>query len=264
MQLPKINIPVKYYKIGAWVLGVFFLLLTIIGVIAYSKREALLQKLMTKAITKAHKDYGLSLKVNHAGFSGLSTVSMEGISVVPKDRDTLSTIQNLTVGIKIFPLLFGHVKLSEIRLNNGNFNIVLKDSLSNLDFILKRKKKDSVATKGKVNLSKLADNLLNEVLYKIPDDMEIKNFMLQLNDNDTASLKFLTTTATIDNGRLKSTILVNQTEATWHLNGTLKPGKKQLDLMLFSAHNKVELPLYPASFISVLTVSKLSLVWSLC
>lgn len=244
MQLPKINIPVKYYKIGAWVLGVFFLLLTIIGVIAYSKREALLQKLMTKAITKAHKDYGLSLKVNHAGFSGLSTVSMEGISVVPKDRDTLSTIQNLTVGIKIFPLLFGHVKLSEIRLNNGNFNIVLKDSLSNLDFILKRKKKDSVATKGKVNLSKLADNLLNEVLYKIPDDMEIKNFMLQLNDNDTASLKFLTTTATIDNGRLKSTILVNQTEATWHLNGTLKPGKKQLDLMLFSAHNKVELPLY--------------------
>lgn len=244
MQLPKINIPAKYYRIGAWVFGSFLVLFIIAGIIVYSKREALLQSLMAKAVAKANKDYGLTVKIGHAGFSGLSTISLKNISVVPKDRDTLSTIQDLTVGVKIFPLLFGHVKLSEIKLNDGKFNVVLRDSLTNIDFILKRKKKDSTSTKNKVNLSDLADNLLNEVLYKIPDDMEIKNFAMQLNDNDTASLKFLTTTATIDNGKLQSTILVNDTEATWHVNGTLKPGKKQLDMMLFSDHKKVELPLY--------------------
>ncbi|MBC7615257.1 MAG: transglycosylase domain-containing protein, partial [Pedobacter sp.] len=245
MQLPKINIPKKYYKIGAWALGVFLLLFISLGAIAYSKREALLKGMIAKTIAKAKREYALNVSIGRAGFSGLSTVSMENISVVPKDRDTLTSIHDLTVGIKILPLLFGHIKLSEIKLNDGKLNIVVRDTLTNLDFILKRKRKDTTITKNKIDLSELASNFLNEVLYKIPDNMEVKDFMMQFNDNDTASLKFLTKTATIDNGNLQSTLLVNDTVATWHLNGKLKPGRKQLELSLFAAnHKKVELPLY--------------------
>ena len=244
MQLPKIKIPKKYLKIGAWVLGVFLLLLVSLGAIAYSKWEALLKKMIAKAIAKADKDYGLDVKIGSAGFSGLSAVRMRNISVVPKDRDTLSTINDITVGVKLFPLLFGNVKLSEINLDKGKLNIVLRDTLTNLDFILKRKKKDSTTSSNKVALSDLANNLLNEVLYKIPDNMQIKDFMMKLNDNDTASLSFLTTSATIDGGELKSNILVNDTVATWHVNGKVKPGKKQLDVMVFADGKKVELPSY--------------------
>ncbi|MBY0543009.1 MAG: transglycosylase domain-containing protein [Sphingobacteriaceae bacterium] len=243
MHLPKINIPKKYLKIGAWVLGVFLLLFLSIGVYAYSKREALLQKMMAKAISKADKDYGLKVKIGSAGFSGLSSVNMKNISMVPKDRDTLSTIKDITVGVKLFPLIFGDIKLSEINLNDGALNVVLRDSLTNLDFILKRKKDTVSSAKSKVDLSELANNLLNEILYKIPDDMEIKNFVMRLNDNDTAALKFSTTTATIINGKLNSTIVVNDTAATWHVNGKLNPGNKNLDVMLFADNNKkVELP----------------------
>ncbi|WP_316841014.1 transglycosylase domain-containing protein [Pedobacter gandavensis] len=241
MQLPKINIPRKYIKIGAWVFGVFLLISVILGGIAYSKREALLQKMMAKAIAKADKDYGLDLKVGSYGFSGLSTVHLTNISVVPKERDTLATIDDFTVGVKLFPLIFGNVKLSEIILNKGNLNVVFKDSLSNLDFLLKRKKKDTVSTK-KSDLADLAHNLLNQVLYKIPDHMELKDLMLRINDNDTAKLTFLTTTATINDGELQSTIKVNDNYATWHVNGSVYPGKKQLDVMLFADHKKVDLP----------------------
>lgn len=196
---------------------------------------------MAKAIAKADKDYGLDIKIGEYGFSGLSTVHMKNISVVPKDRDTLSTIDDFTVGVKLFPLIFGNVKLSEIILNKGTLNVVFKDSLSNLDFFLKRKKKNT-EKKTKSDLADIAHNLLNQVLYKIPDNMEIKNLMLQVNDNDTAKLKFLTTTATINEGDLLSTILVNDNAATWHINGIVKPGKKQLDVMLFADNKKVELP----------------------
>lgn len=244
MRLPKINIPKKYLKIGAWFLGVFLLLLTTVGAVAYSKREALLKKAIAKAVTKADQQYGLKLQIGSASFTGLSAVHMTNITVVPKDRDTLSTIQDLTIGVKIVPLIFGNVKLSEINLNEGKLNVVLKDSLTNLDFILKRKKKDSVKQSQKVNLADLASDLLNEVFYKIPDDMQLKNFMLHLNDNDTASLKFLTTSATIDNGKLTSTIVVNDTAANWHINGKLNPGRKHLNVMIFADGKKVELPLY--------------------
>ncbi|MDO7743404.1 MAG: penicillin-binding protein, partial [Pedobacter sp.] len=88
MRLPKINIPKKYIKAGAWILGIFVVLIIILGAIAYSKREALLKKVIARAITKADRDYGLSVKIGEAGFNGLSTVHMKHISVVPKDRDT--------------------------------------------------------------------------------------------------------------------------------------------------------------------------------
>ena len=241
MQFPQINIPKKYIKIGAWVLGIFLVVFLITGAIAYSKREALLKKMIAKAIAKADRDYGLKVKIGKAGFTGLSTVSIDAISVVPKDRDTLSTISEMSVGVKLLPLIFGNVKLSELKLTDGNVNVVIRDSLTNLDFILKRKKKDNQA-KSKVDLSQIAENLLNEVLYKIPDNMEVKNLLFQLNDNDTAKLKFLTTTATIDDGDLKSTILVNDKQATWHVNGTVKPGKKQMDVLFFADNQKVQLP----------------------
>ena len=169
MHFPKINIPKKYIKAGAWILGILLVLVVILGSIAYSKREALLKQMVAKAISKADKDYGLDVKIEKAGFSGLSTIYMKNISVVPKDRDTLTTIRDITIGVKLFPLLYGNVKLAELGLNTGKFNIVLKDSLTNLDFFLKRKKKDKTDKNVKMDLSELAHDILNQVLDKIPD-----------------------------------------------------------------------------------------------
>jgi hypothetical protein len=240
MQFPKVNIPKKYIKIGAWVLGIFLVICMVTGAVAYGKREALLKKMVARAISKARADYNLDVKIGSTGFSGLSTVHMTDISVVPQDRDTLTTISDMTIGVKLMPLLVGNVKLAELGLDSGTINIVVKDSLTNLDFILKRKKKDTVST-GKMNLADLAHNLLNQMLYKIPDDMQIKNLMLRVNDNDTAKLSFLTTEATIVDGALKSNILVNGNEATWHLNGLLEPADKQMDVTFFADNKKVEL-----------------------
>ncbi len=242
MHLPKINFLKKHIKTGAWILGIFLLLLVIAGVVAYNKREALLEKMMAKAIAKADQDYDLDVAISEYGFNGLSTVHMKNVTVVPKNRDTLTTINEITLGIKLLPLIFGNVKLSQIDMNVGKLNIVFKDTVSNLDFLLKRKKNNKEEKKSKTDLAELANNLLNQVLYKIPDNMEIKDFLIRVNDNDTAKLNFLTTKATINDGELNSTILVNGTESTWHINGTVKPGKKQLNLKLFADNKRVKLP----------------------
>ena len=241
MQLPKININKKYLKISAWILGIFIVIVGAVGAVAYSKREALLQKIMAKAILKADKDYGLKISIDKAGFSGLSTVELQKITVVPKDRDTLASINTLRVGVKLLPLLFGNVKLSEIKLKDGMMSVVLKDSTTNLDFILKRKKTDSTNNKGKVNLADLASNLLNEVLYKIPDNMDVQNMVFKLNDHDTAKLSFLTT-ATINDGDLKSAIKVNNGYAIWHIDGKVKPSKRRLSFKTYAEGKKLELP----------------------
>lgn len=241
MRIPKIKIPKKYLKIGAWVLGVFLIVCISLGAVAYSKREALLKKMVAKAIAKADKDYGLEVKIGSAGFTGLSTVKMTAISVVPKERDTLSNIGELSIGVKLFPLIFGNVKLSEVEMSDGFVSVVLKDSTTNIDFILKRKKKDSTENKGKSNLAEIANNILNQVLYKIPDDMDVKNMVFKFNDHDTAHLSFATA-AVIDGGDLKSTINVNNGESTWHVDGYVNPGSKELSFTAYADGKKLELP----------------------
>ena len=241
MRIPKIKIPKKYLKIGAWVLGVFLIVCISLGAVAYSKREALLKKMVAKAIAKADKDYGLEVKIGSAGFTGLSTVKMTAISVGPKERDTLSNIGELSIGVKLFPLIFGNVKLSEVEMSDGFVSVVLKDSTTNIDFILKRKKKDSTENKGKSNLAEIANNILNQVLYKIPDDMDVKNMVFKFNDHDTAQLSFATA-AVIDGGDLKSTINVNNGESTWHVDGYVNPGSKELSFTAYADGKKLELP----------------------
>lgn len=240
-RIPKIKISKKYLKIGAWILGVFFTLCFILGVIAYGKREALLKKAIAKAIAKANKDYGLTVQIGQAGFTGLSTVKMTSITVIPKDRDTLSHINELTIGVRLFPLLAGKVKLSEIKLNQGFFSVVFKNGNSNIDFILKRKKKDSTEKSTKISLPEIANNLVNQVLYKIPDDMDVKDLVFKFNDNDSTKLSFATN-ASIDGGDLKSTIKVNNQESIWHINGLVKPGKKYLSFTAYAEGKKLELP----------------------
>ncbi len=216
-------------------------LLFIGSVVAFSKREALLNTAINKAINKADKEYDLILKIESVGFAGLSTVSFKNITVVPRGKDSLARIINFRVGVKLFPLIFGDIKLSEIKLERGFINLVKKDSLSNFDFLFRKKNKDVTEENTEMDLGKLTNNLINQLLYKIPDDMDIRDFEIKFRD-DSGSVSLFARSASIDGGDVKSTILVNGNESVWHMEGTVDPGDKQLDLKLFADNKKVELP----------------------
>jgi hypothetical protein len=235
MQISK-----KQYKIIRIVSISLLGLLFIGSIIAFTKREALLNTAIKKAINKADKEYDLILKIENAGFVGLSTVSFKNITVIPRGKDSLARIINFRVGVKLFPLLLGDIKLSEIKLDRGFINLVKRDSLSNFDFLF-RKKKEVAEEKTEMDLGRLANNLINQLLYKIPDEMDIRDFEIKFKD-DSGSVSLFTRSATIDGGDVNSTILVNGNESVWHVKGTVDPGDKQLDLKLFADNKKVELP----------------------
>ncbi|MES2275356.1 MAG: biosynthetic peptidoglycan transglycosylase [Bacteroidota bacterium] len=229
----------KYIRIALITIASLFVLLIIGGFIAYSKREVLLQKAIAKAKAKAKKDYNLDVKIEDPHFTGLSTVAFTSISVVPQDRDTLLTISHFEVGVKLFPLIFGNVKLAEVNMETGYLNLTNLKGVRNFDFLF-RKKKDSTATHKKVDLSDIADNLVNQILYKIPDNLDMKSF--RINYTDDSSRVSLATTATIKDGKLASNIKVNNSDTTWHLAGTMHPSNKNIDISLFADKGKIIVP----------------------
>ncbi|OKS88994.1 biosynthetic peptidoglycan transglycosylase [Mucilaginibacter polytrichastri] len=236
----------KYIRIAVIVLVLLLIVLLIGGAVAYSKREALLQKVISKAKSKAQRDYNLDVKIGSAHFTGLATVAFSDITVVPYQRDSLLKINNFEVSVKLLPLIFGNVKLSDVNLQNGYLNLTSKKGVRNFDFLFK-KKRDSTATKSKVDMAELANNLVNDVLYKIPDNLNLKNFAITFAD-DSNTVKVVTPTAIIKNGNLKSTININNGESTWHFDGKMHPSDKNIDIKLYADGKKVELPLIEKKF----------------
>ena len=221
------------------------------GGIAYSKREILLKTTLAKAIRKAKRDYNLDVRIGSAKFTGLSSVAFTDISVVPADRDSLARIQRVEVAVRFWPLLAGKVGLSGMTLENGLIQVVKRDSLTNIDFLIHRKKSDSLrteteTTKRRTDLSDVTENLIDNILSKIPDDLNIQNLEFRgMDDNDTISL--LTQTALIKNEQVTSTLKLNGNLATWHVTGTADPADREYDLALYAEDQNgrpkpVELP----------------------
>jgi hypothetical protein len=231
----------KYIRIASFILIPLLLIFLIGGYIAYSKREALLQKAIDKAKAKAKRDYNLDVKIGSAHFTGMSTVSFSDITIVPEQRDSLLNIKNLVVSVKLLPLVVGDIKLADVVLQDGFIKLTNIKGVKNFDFLFK-KKKDTTATRPKVDLSELAGNLINELLYKIPDDLHLNNFTISFK-GDSSRINLLTKTALIKDGDLTSTIDVDNGASIWHVAGKMHPSDKNIDVKLYADGKKVELPI---------------------
>lgn len=229
----------KYIRIGGIALLCLFILVLIGGIIAFSKREKLLQSAIAKAKLKAKNEYNLDVKIGSAKFVGLTTVALSEITVVPENRDSLLKISDFEVGIKIWPLLAGNIKLESVKLDNGVLNLSNVNGVKNFDFLFK-KKKDTPATTGG-DISVIANNLINQVLYKIPDELDLKNFNVKFH-NDSISVNVLAKFAKIEDSNLTSTFIVNNGESTLHFTGKMRPSDKFIDVKLFADNKKVVLP----------------------
>lgn len=238
------KIPRVYTKWLVIILASLFLLTGIGLIFVLQKREDLLASAIEKAKLKAKHSYQLDLRIQKAGFSGLRSVLVEGVEVIPENGDRLADVKHLEVSVKLWPLLSGKIKILEVNLNNAHVSFVKKDSLSNYDFFFKKNQDSTMRTGGKesMDLANLSNRLINSVLHKIPDDMELKNVRFSYTD-DSIAQNIQVPQADIVNGKLNSTILVNKDESIWHLQGTLNPNRKKVYLKLFADGKKVELPL---------------------
>lgn len=256
----------KIIRIIALSLLGLFVLAGIGGAVAFSQRERLLKTAIERATKKVKRDYKLDVTIGKARFTGWRSVGFEQIVVVPEARDTIARIARTEVSVNVWPLLFGKIALSDLSLENGLIQVVKRDSLSNLDTILKRRRTDSTKTgqtdtPKRVNLANVADNLIDELLSKIPNNLDIENLEFRLIDIASAkpsaknrrdlapagsstptdsvlrpirSVTVLTERAVIDNQAVSSTFRINGTEATWHVTGQADPADRKYNLALFA------------------------------
>ncbi|SFB77687.1 Transglycosylase [Parapedobacter composti] len=246
----------KQLIIGGIVLGVLFVGFIIAFAIVYHKREALLASTITRVQTKLANDYQIDLNIGRAYFSGLATVSLENVNVTPRGREQLAGVKHASVSVKLFPLITGDVRLGQLRAYDAHIRLMKKDSLSNYDFIFQEPDSAALATDDErltegddsaINMARTINRMLNNVLYKIPEDMELRNFTITYHDDSTHQ-RISVPKADITNGNLTSAVFLNDNKAAWQVSGKLRPGKRQLYVKVHANGQRIALPLLERKF----------------
>lgn len=252
-KLPSLTLPSltpKQQKV-AGIVGVAFLVLLVIGLtIALSVRTRMLDKVLTKVENTLHERYHTDFNVREYSFTGLTTVTFRNIEIVPQQRDTLAKIERMAVSVRLFPLLFGNVKIGNLILENADVTLHKRDSISNYDFLFQKQAKDTtvqVKENTESNYASLIDGVIKQVFFKIPRDMELENFQLSYQD-DSVHQRIRLPEASIDGGDFETSLFLNDHEAQWNLSGRVNPDKQQLRIAVTSEEENVELPFLRRKF----------------
>src|SRR5690606_25148935 len=222
-------------KITLIVGGIFVFLLLIAFIVALSIRTRLLDKAMTKVEHTLQERYQVDFKVREYSFTGLATVTFQDIVMLPQQRDTLAKIEDLSVSVRLFPLLFGDIKIANLTLKNSDVRLVKRDSISNYDFLSKRRTKTVPQEIENIenNYASLIDGVIKQVFFKIPRDMELKNFQLSYRE-DSVYQRIRLPEAVVNGGDFETSLFLNDHDAQWNLKGRVHPERQQLKVEVSS------------------------------
>ena len=77
----------------------------------YLSRNALLRSIVDKRTSHIEQTHGLRIHYDNLEMNGLNEIILEGLSVVPEQRDTLLTLTSTRVKLNFWKLLSRKIKI---------------------------------------------------------------------------------------------------------------------------------------------------------
>ena len=224
----------KTKKILLWIAAIFAILflLMIIGFLAF--RNQILETTISKVSEKMQSEYQSEFKVQEATFSSFSEVAMSGISLVPKNGDTLVRIDNVTADINYWRLFSAELQLGTLNLNNGFIHAIDNENGKNFAAFIKPSKSTQISSE-KPNIARRVYRLLNTALNLVPNDMHVNNVELVLDNHGKKTSLDLQKLTLVDE-ELTSLMKIKSGDFSqnWKISGNANPRKKQGDLRFFN------------------------------
>ena len=214
-----------------------FLLVLFLGVIAaFYFRNSILENVISKIETKLDHDYQCDFSIEKAEFVGLSNLEFQKITLVPKNADTLVSIENLKTSVNFWQLFVGDIQLGKLEVNKGFIQLVKNKNGKNFDAFLKND--DEKKSDDKPSYAKLAYRILSQTLNLVPTDMSVKGFEFRLDDMGN-KVVFDFKQLALENKKLASLINVKSDDFSqdWSISGFADPRDRKADLKFFNTKN---------------------------
>jgi len=207
------------------------------------KRDVLLKNYLSRTILRLKNEDHIDLKVGSLEFNGFSEIEGKNISLVPQHADSLLSIDQIRVGISVWPLFLGKIKINTLDMSHSWVHLVRKNGVRNYEFLLKKKKGKSQS----LPLYQILDNILNQALYEVPDNLSLHSLLVSFK-TDQHYFYIQIPNAEIQNHILSSTFIWSEVGKPWHLTGYVHPSRKLIDLKLFSETKSLFIPYLKTKF----------------
>ncbi len=219
------------------------LFLVLIFITLYFFRDILLQKAITRIQTKFETDFNCQFSVKKASFSGLTEVELVDILLIPKNADTLLSVEKIKTNYSFFQLITGNIRLNNMEMSNGFVQLIKNKNGRNFDAFLKKNPKEEKLIE-KRDYAVLANRLLTKLFNLIPAEMTLSNLSLKIDDmGRTVNLHL--NKLTLEDHQLQSSIKVKTKSFSqnWQMKGYADPRLKKANLK-FSTYDstKIRMP----------------------
>ena len=233
---------------GLLILQVCCALMLLCAVLVFSFRNAILNKVIQQVDAKLEKEYQCNFAIQQAEFSGLTNVEFQHITLVPKQADTLVSIDELKTNVSFWKLLTGDIQLGKLEIKEGFIQLVKKGKHSNYDAFL-RSKKDKKEN-DEVNYARLLNRISSRIMDLVPTDMQVKGFAFKINDNGNKVVFDFNELALADK-KLNTIIDVtsNDFKQQWSIKGFADPRDRKANLTFANTQNDtIKIPFLDKKF----------------
>ena len=230
----------KWKQWPRWVRICTISLVLLIGIgilAAYLLRQPLLERTLAKVQSRLKTDYQTDFTYRQVAFQGWDIIAFDQVAVVPENRDTLVAIAQAKINVNLWKVLRGGIQIDGLDLADGYVQLVRDSSGTNFQSFLRRnaKQTETSTSSSKTRAERLYD-LLENVLDKVPTQMELSHLELRVKDHDyrlTLDLNHMQ----LDGKALEGQLRVQDTSVVaqqWRVKGIASPRKHQFDVQVFS------------------------------
>ncbi|MGI4761773.1 MAG: transglycosylase domain-containing protein [Janthinobacterium lividum] len=242
-----------------YALGGLLAALLLALVIFLWKRQQLLNYALVQVKAKVEAKYPVVLTLGPARFTGLKTVEIAGLSLVPTAGagsaavgDTLLTARRLQAGLSLRSLFAGRPVFSEVQIDQAHLT-AHKDASgnNNFSFLLKKKTPAPVArdTAHGRNYGLLLNQVLDAAFDNVPGAADFRQFVVSY-ASPHHRVQLVMPSLSIDEGEVQGrlTASVDSVVNELGVSGTIEPGDDALNLRLFGVKGSVQVPYVARKF----------------
>ena len=237
-----------------YTLGGLLAVLLLALVVFLWKRQQLLTYALKEVKTRVERKYPVTLTLGPAHFSGLSTVEIAGMSLVPTaagppahPADTLLTAQRLLAGLSVRSLFAGRPVFSELQIDRAHLTAhKYASGATNFSFLLK-KEGSAPVVKRDTALGRNYGLLLNQVLDagfgSVPGEADFRQFVVSYR-SPRHDIQLLMPRLSFEDGEVRGqlTATVDSVVNELGVSGTVEPDDYAMNLKLFGVKSSVQVP----------------------
>lgn len=203
-------------------------------------RNRILNRLMERKIAQVEQRYGLKVHYDNLQFEGAGQLLLNGLSVVPEERDTLLTLHSAAVRLGLWQLLRGNVEVRHVNVDGLTVDFVKKNQVANYDFLFRSRTEgeDAGAShESRLGYDERMEKVLDGVFRLLPSDGQLTRLCIrEQKDSDSVSLFIPEFAIRHHHFQSRLTFVEGAHTQHWQTEGEINADERRVSVRIQASH----------------------------